>query len=86
MASHRLHRLFTRLLLGRDYGWLHREVDRPYRLLGPRHRILYHDGLTTLYYLIRYGPDEALAHLTHLLLDRGRRLSRLLELLSSALG
>ena len=35
-----------RLLFGRSYPKIHREMDKPFKRLGKRHRILFHDPVT----------------------------------------
>lgn len=70
MPSHRVHRLIDRMLLGREYPSVHRFLDEPYRILGPRHRILRHDLLTILA-LASQDPVLGVSALLHVLTDYG---------------
>ena len=48
MPSHKWHRLFTRLLTGDDHAEVHRAIDSPYKILGRKHRILFHGILAPI--------------------------------------
>lgn len=72
MPSRRVHNNINRILLGRDYDWLNKAVDQPSRLLGPLHRMLFHDPhvdpLLTL--LVTGDPDAMIAHYIHIKTDQ----------------
>jgi len=70
LPSHRVHRLIDRLLLGREYPEVHRYIDEPYKVLGPRHRVLRHDLLTVLQ-LASIDPAYGASALLHILADYG---------------
>lgn len=92
MPGHRLHRLVDRLFLGREYPLVHRLADYPYRLLGPRHRILFHnERIHPLLTAVLLGDiDAGISHYLHIRLDklwsRDRRLRILLMLLEKTLA
>ncbi|MGD0424724.1 MAG: hypothetical protein ABSA92_14895 [Candidatus Bathyarchaeia archaeon] len=48
MPSHRVHKEITRWLLGKPHAKVHRAIDYPYKFLGPKHRILFHDPVTSV--------------------------------------
>lgn len=68
MPDHRVHRFIDRAVLGREYPWVHRFMDKPYRLLGPRHRILFHDAGTVVL-LMAVDPGAGLSALLHIVAD-----------------
>jgi len=85
VPSRRIHSMVTRMLLGKDYEWLHCLIDFPSRWLGKRHRILMHSDVDPLITLVMTGdPDAALAHYLHIKLDRmcsrDKKLEKILEL------
>jgi len=86
LPSRRVHNLVDKALLGRSYDSVHRAIDQPYKYLGKRHRILFHDPLTAT---LASGGKPAPATL-HILLDnicsKDRRLGELLELLARLKG
>ena len=43
MPSHRVHRYVDQVFFGKQYVHLHVLLDAPYKMLGSRHRVLYHD-------------------------------------------
>ena len=43
MPSHRVHLEVDRWYLGRTYPRIHKVMDRPVKIYGRRHRILFHD-------------------------------------------
>ena len=48
MPSHRIHCYVDRMLFGRSFWKLHREIDMPYLFLGRKHRVLFHDGFSSV--------------------------------------
>ena len=86
MPSRDIHRLIDLLILGRDFGWLHRAIDAPCVVLGRRHRILFHDERVDplITFLLTNDLDAAIAHYLHIKLDkmcsRDRRLEKILRL------
>ncbi len=48
MPSHRVHREITRRVLGKPHNKVHSAIDYPYKFLGPKHRILFHDPITAV--------------------------------------
>ena len=72
MPKHKTHRYFTRLLLGKSYGRVHRQIDLPYLWLGRQHRALfhtYHDAFC-VGYLLSGEWRGGMAGLYHVWLDR----------------
>jgi hypothetical protein len=89
MPGPEVHTYVDRLLFGRSYWRIHREMDRPYKYLGKYHRILFHDPL--LAYVIarkQYpnDPNAIAAAQCHIVLDnmcsRNRGLKKALERLA----
>lgn len=68
MPSHRVHRRIDKVFLGREYPEVHRWMDKPYTVLGRRHRILRHDPLSILY-LALINPRYGASALLHVLAD-----------------
>lgn len=48
MPSHKWHRLFTELFTGDEHGEVHSAIDSPYKILGRKHRILFHGILAPI--------------------------------------
>jgi len=69
--EHRKHRRLDKLVLGVELPEVHELKDRPYRVLGPRHRILFHDNESNLILGLLFGPKAALSGVLHDLADRG---------------
>lgn len=70
MPSHKLHRLLDRVVLGREYPWVHKLMDSPALLLGKKHRVLFHDPQTALLIaLLSCDPKAGLSCLLHQWLD-----------------
>jgi len=68
MPSHKIHRLISKLLLGKEYP----DVDRFADLIsGPNHRKVWgHDKKSVLLtYILTKDPDRALAHCLHIAAD-----------------
>lgn len=72
MPSHEIHCYVDRLLFGRSYWRLHKQLDKPVLLLGKRHRVLFHDGLTSMAIALQLYPNDRKAleaALVHVQLD-----------------
>ena len=71
MPSRKIHRLVDQILLGKDYEWLHKMIDYPSTLLGPYHRILFHnpaiDPIITA--IITGDVDAGISHYLHIKTD-----------------
>jgi len=61
MPSRKVHKLIDRLLLGREYEYVHKFKDYPSKFLGPRHRVLFHDLLTDVAIGLLTRDPKALA-------------------------
>jgi len=48
MPSHRVHKEITRWILGKPHSKVHRAIDSPYKFLGAKHRILFHDPISAI--------------------------------------
>ena len=71
MPSRRIHRLTSRLLLGRAFDQVHKLLDGPVKHLGRKHRLLYHDPLQAA--VIGYaceGIEGTVAALIHTTIDK----------------
>ena len=45
-------------------------MDWPYKILGPRHRVLFHDPLTPIMISILWGERAGLESVIHILMDK----------------
>lgn len=67
MPGRDAHKKFSELLLGDDCNATHAAIDYPYRYLGRKHRVLFHDLLSAVligYFMDGYkGLASALLHL-----------------------
>jgi hypothetical protein len=88
MPSRRVHTKLSEALLGDGCNATHAVIDYPYRFLGRRHRILFHDPLSAM--LLGYladGKKGVVSALMHLVEDKyikPRHSDALLELLDYA--
>lgn len=71
MPSHRVHKEITRWLLGKPHGKVHQALDYPYKFLGPRHRILFHDPITSVLVARATSKEKGvgLAAILHIITD-----------------
>ena len=69
MPSHKRHLEVDKKYLGKPYPLVHKYLDLPYLLLGPRHRVLRHDFDTCLKVLLMFGKKAFLSSLLHIMLD-----------------
>ncbi len=72
MPSHKVHCYVDRVLFGKSYWRLHRQIDMPYLFLGRKHRVLFHDGFTSVAIARKVYPDDPIAQeaaLVHVQLD-----------------
>ena len=56
MPDRATHKKFSKLLLGDDCNATHAAIDYPFRFLGRKHRVLFHDPLSAV--LIGYFMDD----------------------------
>jgi hypothetical protein len=89
MPGPEVHTYVDRLLFGRSYWRIHREMDRPYKILGKYHRVLFHDPILAYVIANRQYPNDAnaiAAAQCHIALDnmcsRDKGLKRTLERLA----
>ena len=72
MPSHKIHCYADRVMFGRSYRQLHEALDKPYWVLGRRHRIVFHDGWSATEVAKRVFPADPVAQesaAAHVLLD-----------------
>jgi len=72
MPSHKLHCFMDRMCFGKSYRKLHEALDKPYLVLGRKHRVIFHDGWSAMEVAKRvcWGDPVALeAAALHLYLD-----------------
>jgi len=69
MPSHKIHRAVSRMVLGKAHDSVNKVMDWPYKILGKRHRIVFHDPLSIV---ALFGNDKAKleAAALHLLVDK----------------
>ena len=72
MPGRRVHKFVSRLLLGKSYNVVHREIDRPYLVFGRKHRQLYHTPLEAFYVgsSASLDPGAGVAGVLHVWADR----------------
>lgn len=73
MASQRAHVYVDYMMFGRSYRKIHREMDRPFRRLGRRHRIMLHDPVSAIRIAQRLYPGDPVAvraALLHITIDK----------------
>ena len=71
MPSRKVHNLLAKILLGKDYDEVNKLKDLPSLLLGPSHRVVFHDPLSNV--LIGYlydDPKALLAAVLHDIVDK----------------
>ena len=61
MPGREVHAYVDKLLFGRSYWRIHREMDRPYKYLGKSHRILFHDPVLAYMIAGKQYPDDVTA-------------------------
>lgn len=67
-----MHCYMDRKLFGKCYRHIHREMDKPYLILGKKHRVLFHDYYSALVIAEKWYPGELNARLSalfHIRLD-----------------
>ena len=72
MPSPRVHAYVDRMLFGKAYWRVHREMDKPVKILGRLHRRVFHDPLSAIAIAEREYPGDPLAvraALHHIWLD-----------------
>jgi hypothetical protein len=72
MPSHKLHCYMDRMCFGRTFRKLHRALDRPYCVLGRKHRIVFHDGWSATEVAKKLYPSDPVAQeaaVLHIQLD-----------------
>jgi hypothetical protein len=70
MPKHKIHRLIDKIFLGEEFPDVHVWIDKPYKYLGRKHRILRH---TPISIVAKYGftNRKTLSGLLHILDDFG---------------
>jgi hypothetical protein len=61
MPSHKLHCFVDRMCFGRSFLKLHRALDKPYWVLGRKHRVVFHDGWSATEVAKRVCPGDPVA-------------------------
>lgn len=72
MPGLQIHAYVDKLLFGRSYWRVHREMDRPYRYLGKYHRVLFHDPAFAYMIARKQYPNDSnavAAAQSHIVLD-----------------
>ena len=72
MPSHSVHNYVNRLLFGRSYWKINREMDKPYVFLGRYHRVLFHEPAWAYLIASKFypgDPNAVLAAQSHFVLD-----------------
>jgi hypothetical protein len=53
-----VHEYIDRIFLGKTYGKLHRQIDKPVFYMGYRHRELFHDVISTCFIASKVYPND----------------------------
>jgi hypothetical protein len=72
MPSHKVHAYVDRMLFGRVYWKVHRQIDSAYPYLGGRHRIFWHDPISAMAIAAEAypgNPNAVSAAICHIQLD-----------------
>jgi len=70
MPSREVHRLISRFLTGYDCDRTHAAIDWPYKYLGRKHRIFFHDPLSAMMIgYLRDGEKGVVSGLAHIVTD-----------------
>jgi hypothetical protein len=72
MPGHKVHRFFAKIMLGRAYPEVDKAIDRPYAILGRRHRIIFHTPLEAYFMgsTATLDPKGGWIALLHIWLDK----------------
>jgi len=70
MPSHKVHRKLDEIVLGRPYDVVHKFKDAPYKVLGKRHRVLFHDPYTNFILGLLFGYKAMISGFLHDLADK----------------
>jgi len=57
----RVHTYIDRWILGKSYPKIHKEMDRPFKRLGRRHRSMFHDSVSAIAIAQRLYPGDPVA-------------------------
>ena len=61
MPSLKAHLYWDHVLFGRSFRKIHREMDKPFKQLGRRHRVLFHDSLSAIRIAEQLYPGDPVA-------------------------
>ena len=70
MPSRKVHVYIDKWFFGKSYWKIHKEMDKPHKRLGRRHRALFHDPASAIDIAKRFYPNDpkavraALLHIT----------------------
>jgi len=88
-----VHVYIDKLFLGKSYWKIHREMDKPIKFLGRRHRLLFHDPVSAMAIASRLYPGDPRARraaLLHITFDdicsRDPEFRKLLEIMARLSG
>ena len=63
------HAKITEMILGETFDAVHEQMDKPSKLLGNKHRVLFHDRDTIIMQGLLHGPRAAAAAALHIATD-----------------
>ncbi len=81
MADRELHNYLCKKILGEDHDNINKFLDSPSRVLGPNHRILFHDE-ETIGRISMFDLDSGLAAMLHKILDENKDLEKVLRVMA----
>ena len=81
MADRELHNYFCKKILGDEFDRINGFLDSPSRVLGPNHRILFHDE-ETIGRISMFDLDSGMAAMLHKILDENKDLQNLMRVMA----
>lgn len=81
MPSFSAHEALERLFFGNSSG-VSKQLDWPAAILGPKHRVLFHDDMTILATYFTEGTDAAMRVMLHIAADNNKQLALLAGMLA----
>ena len=81
MADRALHNYLCKKILGDEYDSINKFLDSPARVLGPNHRILFHDD-ETIGRIGMFDFDSGMATMLHKILDENKDLEKVLRVMA----
>jgi hypothetical protein len=81
MADRALHNYLCKKILGEEHDRINAFLDSPARVLGPNHRIVFHDA-ETIGRIGMFDFDSGVAAMLHKILDENKELEKVLRVMA----